>query len=265
MACPARLVPAAASSECVPAAAGATRRIVATARLSGVRGFGAGGRRPAARRHLAGEQQAAVPPGVDPGRLGTGHPARLARRQRGGRTRRPVVGRADLRSPTPGSGRRRHGEDRGPGPAPQLRTILGSRGSRRLHPVSRRQGQVHRAPRSGIGRLPHPFQRGPGPGLADLPMAGLPATRSAPASAPAQRAGAVRVGRSVPVAGGEDVDAGRQRAVAGGLGTAHRLSIRGLAVRRRRLDLRGAHSGARNFHDSNRVLFGRERGFRSLL
>ena len=47
-----------------------------------------------------------------------------------------------------------HGEDRGPGPAPELRTILGSRGSRRLHPVSYRWRVVTTLMQDDSGLLP---------------------------------------------------------------------------------------------------------------
>ena len=93
------------------------------------------------------------------------------------------------------------------GPAPQLRTILGSRGSRRLHPVSYRWRVVKTLLQDDSGLLPEDSVRLTGYQYVDWQF------------------------------DGDDL----------------------IYV------VRTASRVARNFHDSNRILFGRERGFRSLL
>ena len=103
--------------------------------------------------------------------------------------------------------------------------------------------------------------------MAALPLADLPETGNQRASAPAQRAGALRVGRSLPLARGEDAGAGRKR-----LEPEDSVRLTGYQYVGWQFDgddliyvVRTANRGARNFHDSNRILFGRERDFRSLL
>ena len=120
----------------------------------------------------------------------------------------------------------------------------------------------------GIRRLPHPVQRGAGPGLAARPMGRLPDggdCASICGSAMCWRCGA-------------SADLCRWRVVKtllqddSGLAPEDSVRLTGYQYVDWQFDgddliyvVRTAARGARNFHDSNRILFGRERGFRSLL
>ena len=135
--------------------------------------------------------------------------------------------------------------------------ILRRRGPRRFHPVSGRQGQVHPAPRPGIRRLPHPVQRGAGPGLAARPM-GPPRRRDCASICGRQCAGVCASADLCRWPLLQD-DSG----LATRCGSPATSTWTGSSTATLIYVVRTAARGARNFHDSNRILFGRERGFRS--